>query len=84
LWRVGVYGTCDAPGIWAAERQAQARALRHIIGNSFRPVAVEVGWRTPALVAVAQAVYNDRWFEDVAVPTDALEEAGGAGVALLG
>jgi hypothetical protein len=69
----------------AAERAAQAALLRDIFGNPFRPPpTVEPCCRTPAVVALAKALYNERRFGDLPVLADALEEAGLADVELLG
>ncbi len=34
--------------------------LRDIIGNPFRPVALDPAWRTPTVTALATAAYDDR------------------------
>jgi hypothetical protein len=77
---VGVARTL--PG-YAVERAAQADLLRCILGNPFRPVTVSPAWRTPQVIALAQAAYDQRELPagtlDVArlaVLADALEEAG--------
>ena len=57
--------------------------LREIVGNPFRPVALDPAWRTPSVVSLAQAAYEERILpggtldsERLAVLADALEEAG--------
>ncbi len=50
--------------------------LRDIFGNPFRPVALDPAWRTPAVLSLAQAIYEDRAFEQLPILADALEEAG--------
>jgi hypothetical protein len=56
-----------------AERQQQARLLRHLVGNPFRPCPVPPYWPS-AILQLAEAVY---WGEDAAFALhDALLEAG--------
>jgi hypothetical protein len=61
----------------------QVALLRDIWGNPFRPVEVAASQRTPAVLALATAIYDDRRFEDMPILADALEEAG-AGEEILG
>jgi hypothetical protein len=69
------------------EREAVARTivaiLHDIFASAFRPVALDPTWRTPAVLAVAQAAYAERTSPQghlaearLAVLSDALEEAG--------
>jgi hypothetical protein len=61
------------------ERQAQADLLREVLGNPFRPVAVEPAWLTwngGAVPTMAQAILADGRFSDLPILADALEEAG--------
>jgi inactivated superfamily I helicase len=67
----------------AAETFEQARLLREVVSNPFRPLAVNPAWQTPAVLALAQAAYDNRILpagtlepERLAVLADALEEAG--------
>jgi hypothetical protein len=60
----------------------QADLLRDIIGNPFRPVSLDSAWRTPAVVALATAAYDERILPSghldanrLAVLADALEDA---------
>jgi hypothetical protein len=60
-----------------------ANLLRDVFGNPFRPVAFKPAWRTPAVVSLAQAAYEERILpagtldtQRLAVLADALEEAG--------
>ena len=76
-----------------AESAAQAAVLRDIFGPlPFRPFRFDPGWRTPPVLSLAQAAYEERvvpnpsrpgWLvldEDrLRVLADALEEAGAAG-----
>jgi hypothetical protein len=60
-----------------------SRLLRECFGNPFRPVAIDPTWRTPAVVALAAAVYDERRFEELPILADALEEAGCGSADLL-
>jgi hypothetical protein len=69
-----------------AEKREQARLVREIAGNPFRPVKITPAWLVPTVVQLAQAAYDERilpsGFLDtarLAVLADALEEAGAAG-----
>src|SRR5262249_31574904 len=72
---------------WAAakaqEAAAQAKLLRDILGNPFRPAAVSSAWLTRAVASLATAAYEDRAMPGgelnparLAILSDALEEAG--------
>jgi response regulator RpfG family c-di-GMP phosphodiesterase len=37
-----------------------AALLRDVLGNPFRPVAVDQSWLTPAVVRLAQSIYDGR------------------------
>jgi hypothetical protein len=68
-------------GQWAvaAESKAQCDLLREVFGNPFRPAGVEPAWRWwngGAVVKMAQAIYEERRFDDLPILADALEEAG--------
>jgi len=65
------------------EWRYQADLLRDIIGNPFRSIALDPAWRTPAVVSLATAAYEERNLpagtlepNRLAVLADALEEAG--------
>jgi len=65
------------------EPATQCFWLREIIGNPFRPVALDPSWRTPTVTALAAAAYEDRVLpvgtldnDRLAVLADALEDAG--------
>jgi hypothetical protein len=64
-------------------RRAQTDLLRDIIGNPFRPVALDPAWRTTAVLGLAEAIYADRAFDRLPILADALEEAGCANADLL-
>jgi hypothetical protein len=58
-------------------RMRQCGFLRDLFGPlPFRAVAVDPACRTPAVVALAKAVYDDRRWEEMPVLGDALEESG--------
>jgi hypothetical protein len=59
-----------------AERAAQADLLRDIVGNPFRPAAVDPRWRTAEAVELARAIYDDRAFDRLPLLADALRDAG--------
>jgi hypothetical protein len=58
------------------ERAMQLVTLRCIFGNPFRPVVVDGSWRTTDVVALAQAIYEERAFDRMPILADALEDAG--------
>jgi hypothetical protein len=57
--------------------------LRCVLGNPFRSVVLDRSWRTPAVVALARTVYEERRFEDLPLLADALEESGCTDAAIL-
>jgi hypothetical protein len=60
-----------------AEARAPCDLLRDLFGPlPFRAVQVGSTSLTPAAVALARAIYEDRRFEDLPILADALEEAG--------
>jgi len=66
-------------GVFRGERKAQATLLRDILGNPFRPTAVDpawLAWNAGTIVSLAQAIYDDRAFDRLPILADALEEAG--------
>ena len=78
--------TVDDPGDEIAfefELGAQCALVRELVGNPFRPVVLAPALRTPAVVALAQAMYEDRRFDEMPLLADALEEAGCTEEAIL-
>jgi hypothetical protein len=66
-----------------AEGRLQFELLRDVFGNPFRAVAIAPGWRTPTVVSLARAAYDERALPAgtldpvrLAILADALEEAG--------
>lgn len=69
----------DLPG----ERVGQAALVREVFGNPFRPVNLDRAWKTPTILALAHAAYENRTLPArtleparLAVLADALEDAG--------
>lgn len=58
------------------EAAAQSELLRDIFGSAFRPVTLNPAWQTSNVIALAQAIYDDRAFERLPILADALEDAG--------
>jgi hypothetical protein len=58
------------------DRHRQARLLRDIFGNPFRPVAFDSHWRTSDVIGLANAIYDDKVFERMPILADALMDAG--------
>jgi hypothetical protein len=65
------------------EDRAQASLVRDIFGNPFRPITLASASRTPAVVSLARAAYDERQLPSgnldparLAVLADALEELG--------
>jgi hypothetical protein len=61
-----------------------AALLRDVLGNPFRPVAVDLSWLTSAVVRLAQGIYDDRAFDRLPTLADALEQAGCTDAEILG
>ena len=59
-----------------ADRAKLCLLIREVFGNPFRPGSLDPAWRTPAVLHLAQALYDDRAFEQLPILADALEEAG--------
>jgi hypothetical protein len=58
------------------QRPLQCGLLRDVVGNPFRPVKMDSGWRTHNTIALGQAIYDERAFERMPILADALEDAG--------
>lgn len=54
----------------------QCNLLRDIIGNPFRPVAIERSWLTSDVRILAEGIYQDRAFDRMPILADALQDAG--------
>jgi hypothetical protein len=73
--QVGV-GNSTLLGSQTDELLAQANLVRDIFDNPFRPLNVDRSWRTPAVVALAQAIYEKRVFDRMPELAEVLEAAG--------
>lgn len=58
------------------EFAAQAPLLRCIVGNPFRPAAIEPAWLTSTVLALAHGIYEERAFDRTPILADALQDAG--------
>jgi hypothetical protein len=58
------------------ERLAQAKLLREILGNPFRPSPIDRSWLTPKVVSLAQSIYTDRAFDRLPILADELVNSG--------
>ena len=62
----------------------QSAIFRDIVGNPFRPIAFDPGWRTADTDGVARAIYEDQAFGRLPILADALMDAGCDDERLLG
>ena len=65
--------------VWEAERAAQCRFLHCVLGNPFRPVAVDpawLSWHGGIVGTVARSIYDLRCYVEMPVLALALEQAG--------
>jgi len=65
-----------ASGMPQKERVQQARFLKEITGNPFRPIAIDPQWLTSDVLALARGIYEDRAFDRMPILGDALQDAG--------
>jgi hypothetical protein len=56
--------------------RAQAELVREVVGNPFRPVAIDPRWRTEDVRDLARGIYEDRAFDRLPLLADALMDAG--------
>jgi hypothetical protein len=56
--------------------QIEISLIRDIFGNPFRPVKADATWLTPSVVALGQAIYDERAFGRLPELADALVVAG--------
>jgi hypothetical protein len=80
----------DKVAAYNHERAAHGDLLRDVVGNPFRPVVLNPAHRTPTIVSLAEAAYNERLLpgghlspDRLSVLADALEEAGCTGRDIL-
>ncbi len=69
--------------LYVAGRREVCDLVRCVVGDPFRPVALDPAWLTSTAVAVARAVYDARTFHDLPVLADALQDAGCDDAAVL-
>ncbi len=62
----------------------QCQLLREILGNPFRPVALNPEWRTTDVMLLANGIYEERAFDRMPILADALQDAGCASDDILG
>jgi hypothetical protein len=63
----------------AKQMAFQAKLLREIVGNPFRPVLIDpaiLHWNNAMIPQLAHVIYDERRYEDLPILADALEEAG--------
>lgn len=65
------------------ETVIQADLVREIFGNPHRPCSIHDDWKTPTVLKIARAIYQDRAWDDMPYLSDALEDAGCKDAALL-
>jgi hypothetical protein len=61
------------------DRAIACAIIHDIFGNPFRPVSVTpawLAWSDGTILKLAQAIYDERHFQDLPILADALEEAG--------
>ena len=70
----------DCAAAWdrarAATGRAQAALLRELVGDVYRPLAMDHHWITPTVTALARQAYDERDFALLPILADALEDAG--------
>ena len=54
----------------------QAHLLRDVFNNPFRPVTFDPSWQALRVLALAQAIFDERAFHEMPELADALERAG--------
>jgi hypothetical protein len=71
------------PNTASAQMSRQAKLIRDVFANPFRPVTLAPDYRSPSVLMVAQAAYDERQLPSgeldphrLAVLADALEDAG--------
>ncbi len=91
---VTVSGLSDLSGLRLSPKDADildyfqwlvCETLRDVVGiATFRPVTFKAAWRTPAVVATAEGIYQDRAFDRMPILADALQDAGCDSADILG
>lgn len=84
IWNAGGHNHCDWRAIQQSEHSCQMSTIRCIFGNPFRPVSIESAWLAPNVVALAQAIYNERAFDRLPELANALVVVGCEDKQILG
>jgi hypothetical protein len=71
-----VIGVAAALGRGAETTRTVTAIFRDIIGDPFRPVAIDPSWVTSTVVALARQMYESRDFSLMLILADALQDAG--------
>jgi hypothetical protein len=58
------------------EQGEQCVLIRCVVGNPFRPIALDPSWLTPTAVTLARQMYESRDFTPMPILADALQDAG--------
>jgi hypothetical protein len=82
--RAALRSSSEIRGRTGKGSRGQSHLLRDIFGNPYRPVAVELAWRTDTVLQLAQGIYDERAFDRLPILADALEEAGCTSADMLG
>lgn len=81
-----VYGSVvySLSGYRETYRATHAALLRDLFGNPFRPTALDTTCKSPAVLSLAQSIYDHHAFDQLPALANALEEAGCRSGELLG
>lgn len=83
-WQRTAEAAANAGGDLTAELAFQADLLRDLFGNPFVPVAIDPGWRTGAVLALAGSAAESGDYGVLPILADALQEAGCEDAEVLG
>ena len=75
---IGIHASTATGGLvdGAREQYEQARLIRDIFGNPFRPVTLNPSWLTSTVVALTNGIYEERAYDRMPILADALQDAG--------
>jgi hypothetical protein len=79
-WKDGTFPDLDH-SVTVPEKKHQSQLVRDLFGNPYRPAKVDacpkwLTWREGTVRRVAQAIYDDRTFDQLPILADALEDGG--------
>jgi hypothetical protein len=77
--RLAAIWAARAAADWRGESEAQAELLRDVFGDCFERFTINPTWLTwndGAVRNIAEAIYEERTFEQMPILADALEDAG--------